>query len=98
MPAWSNDSCAQWIGRSRLPASPDSVIGLRPAEKSMGMFERAALITPPAALPAPTMTWTMTTWGRPVIIVNPCAMATAGISCGTVMGRGLAWPCAPRRA
>jgi hypothetical protein len=28
------------------PASPDSVIGFRPAEKSMGMFERAALITP----------------------------------------------------
>ena len=69
MPAWSKASCAQWIGRSRLPAFPASVIGLRPAEKSMGTLERAALITPPAALPAPTMTWTMTTWGRPVTMV-----------------------------
>ena len=69
MPAWSNASCAQWIGRSRLPASPASVIGLRPAEKSMGMFERAALITPPAALAAPTMTWTITAWARPVTMV-----------------------------
>ena len=66
MPAWSNDSCAQWIARLRLPCRPDSVSGLRPALNRIGTFARAALMMPPTALPAPTITWTMTTWGRPV--------------------------------
>jgi hypothetical protein len=43
-------------------------MGLRPALKSMGTLARAALMMPPTALPAPTMTWTMTACARPVTI------------------------------
>src|SRR5215472_12374038 len=86
------------MGRSRLPRRPASEIGLRPALKSMGTLARAALMTPPTALPAPTITWTMTAWARPVTMAKPWAMATAGTSCGTVRGRGAACPWAPRFA
>src|SRR5262249_11186305 len=86
------------MGRSRLPRGPASEIGLRPALKSMGTLARAALMTPPTALPAPTITWTMTAWARPLTMAKPWAMATAGTSCGTVIGLGAAWPCAPRFA
>ena len=95
---WSKDSCAQWIGRLRLPCKPASVSGLRPALKRIGTFERAALMMPLTALPAPTITWTMTTCGRPVTIAYPWAIPTAGVSCGIVMGRGTGWPCASRLA
>ena len=53
---------------------------------------------PPSALAVPTMTWTMTACGRPVTIAYPWAMATAGTSWGTVIGRGRACPWAWRFA
>ena len=78
MAPWSNDSWAHWICRLRLPAQPRSVMGLRPAVKSIGTLDRAAFMMPPSALAAPTMTCTITACGRPVTMAKPCAMATAG--------------------
>ena len=40
MPAWSNISCAQWIGRLREPNVPFSVIGVRPAARISGTRSR----------------------------------------------------------
>jgi hypothetical protein len=74
------------------------VIGLRPALKRMGTLLRAAFMMPPIAFAAPTITWTITACGRPVTIANPCAIATAGTSCGTVNGRGAGCPVASRFA
>ena len=47
---------------------PASVIGLRPAVKSIGTPTREALMIPASALAAPTMTCTITACGRPVTI------------------------------
>ena len=41
------------------------MIGVRPAVKRIGTCERAALMMPPSALAAPTITWTITACGRP---------------------------------
>ena len=49
-------------------ASP-SVMGVRLALKSMGTLERAAFTMPPMALAVPGTVCTITTCGRPVIIV-----------------------------
>ena len=54
------------MGRSRLPTAPASVMGFRPAVKSIGTFERAAFMMPPSALAVPTITCTITACGRPV--------------------------------
>ena len=86
------------MGRLREPRKPASVIGFRPAVKSMGTFARAAFMRPPVALAAPTITWTITACGRPVTMAKPWAMATAGVSCGTVTGRGSVCPAAKRLA
>jgi hypothetical protein len=67
MPAWSNISCAQWIGRLREPKLPVSVTGVRPAASSRGTRSRARLIRLLMVLAVPTLTWTMTACGRPVI-------------------------------
>ena len=55
-------------------------------------------MTPPSAFAAPTITWTITACGLPDTMAWPCAIATAGISCGTVMGLGKGSPLAWRRA
>ncbi len=65
MPAWSNISCAQWMGREREPNSPFSVIGVRPAQSSRGMRSRARLVRLLMVLAVPTLTWTITACGRP---------------------------------
>jgi hypothetical protein len=44
MPAWSNISWPQWIGREREPNAPCSVIGVRPAARISGTRSRARLI------------------------------------------------------
>ena len=67
MPAWSNISCAQWIGRLREPNAPCSVIGERPAMSSRGTRSRAALASRLMALAVPTLTCTITACGDPVI-------------------------------
>jgi hypothetical protein len=54
--------------RLREPGIPASVIGVRPAVTSIGTLARAAFMIPPSALAVPTITWTMTTCGRPVTI------------------------------
>jgi hypothetical protein len=52
---------------SRAPRRPpSSVIGVRPAVNRTGVWVRAAFMTAPTALAVPTVTWTMTTCGRPV--------------------------------
>ena len=40
----------------RLPVSPSSVSGVRPAEKIIGTFSRDAFITAAEAFPVPTIT------------------------------------------
>ena len=52
----------------RLPRSPSSVSGVLPAEKIIGTLRREAFITAADAFPVPTITWTMTTCGSPVIM------------------------------
>ena len=69
MAAWSKDSCAQWMLPSREPRAVPSVMGVRPALKSMGTLERAALTMSPMALAVPGRVCTITTCGRPVIMV-----------------------------
>jgi hypothetical protein len=54
--------------RLRAPSSFSSVSGVRPAVTRIGAWARAALMMPPRALAVPTMTWTITTCGRPVTI------------------------------
>ncbi|MNV69848.1 hypothetical protein D3C71_1627790 [compost metagenome] len=66
MPAWSNISCAQWIGLLRAPSTPFSYRGVRPAVKNIGTWLRAAFIRPQTALAAPTVTCSITAWGLPV--------------------------------
>ena len=53
----------------RLPSMPDSVMGVRPAVKSIGMLSLLALMSPMIEFAVPTETWTMTSWGRPVTMV-----------------------------
>ena len=67
MPAWSNISCAQWIGRLRAPNAPASMIGERPAISSSGTRSRAALASRLMVLAVPTLTCTITACGAPVI-------------------------------
>ena len=66
IPAWSNISCAQWIGRLREPNMPDSVIGVRPAISRIGAWSRLALAAPLTMLAVPTLTCTITACGLPV--------------------------------
>ena len=56
MPAWSNISCAQWIGREREPNWPCSVIGVRPAARINGTRSRDMLVMLLMVLPVPTLT------------------------------------------
>ncbi len=65
MAPWSRISWPQWIGRSREPSRPDSVIGVRPEVNRIGTSSRAALSRPMSAFAMPTLTWTMTACGRP---------------------------------
>jgi hypothetical protein len=67
MPAWSNISCAQWIGREREPNSPFSVIGVRPAQSTSGTRSRDRLVMLLIVLAVPTLTCTITACGRPFI-------------------------------
>ena len=66
MPAWSNISCAQWMGRLRAPKAPASMIGVRPAISSSGTRSRAALASMLMVLAVPTLTCTITACGSPV--------------------------------
>src|SRR6266850_5122440 len=84
--------------RLRAPGSLSSVSGVRPAVTRIGACARAALMMPPSALAVPTITWTITTCGRPVTMAKPWAIPIAVISCGTVSGRGSTLPSAMRLA
>jgi hypothetical protein len=42
------------------------VIGVRPADMKIGTFARDAVMMAVAALPVPTLTWTITATGRPL--------------------------------
>src|SRR5262245_45163087 len=88
MPAWSNISWAQWMGRLRAPNAPCSRIGVRPAISRRGMRSRAALASRLMVLAVPTLTCTITACVRPVIRLAACDMPTARLSCGPRMDRG----------
>ena len=56
----------------------------------MGMRSRLASISMLMPFAVPTLVWTITACGRPLIMVTPCAMPRAAFSRGTTIGVGTA--------
>ncbi len=65
MPAWSNDSCAQWIPATRETVPPFSEFAVRPAAKTTGARTRAAFMMPHTVFAVPTIVCTIANNGRP---------------------------------